>query len=124
MNHIISARVMTRDGFHPHEAAAIIEARRQESERAQMLAAVARIEARLELERALKRSSMATPTPIQRQPGAMATRNPGKIHPAPIADTDGCAGFDRVDRVLSGVVQTLLIMAAVMTAVALAGGAA
>lgn len=126
MNHITHARVMTRDGFHPSDVAAILETRHQESERQRMLAAVARIEARLELERALKRSNapMATATRITRQPGAMATRNPGRIHPAPLRDTDNAAGFDRTDRILGGVIHALMIVAIAMTAAVLLGGAA
>jgi hypothetical protein len=124
-HHITAVRVMTRDGHHLPDAINLIAERRQHSERQQMLASVARIEARLELERALKRGAvpMATPTPIIRQPGAMASRNPGKIHPAPIADNDA-ASFDRTDGLLAAVVHTLALLAAVMVAVVLAGGVA
>lgn len=123
-NYITSASVATRDGLPFQGAVSLVEERHIQSERAQMLAAVARIEARLELERALKRTSMATPTPITRQPGAMASRNPGRIHPAPLRDNDDAAGFDRVDRILSAAVQIGFILSAILLAVALAGGGA
>lgn len=125
--YITSATVATRDGRPFYGDVTLVEERHEQSERQRMLAAVARIEARLEVERASRippsgprtgSHPMATALQPERHADEQATRFPGKLRPAPLPDLDD---FGTADRFGCVVINALLIAAAALTAALLIG---
>lgn len=132
-SYITSARVMTRDGYHLNPLS-LVQERHEASERRQMLATVARMEARLELMRAAKCGAVNPDAPVistivdlagpRTGSHPMATRNEPqpsrpqatRIRPA-LIDRD-LEDFGETDRLLKTAVRVLAVASVVMALVA------
>ena len=114
---ITTARVMTRDGYCL-DPIALVEERHTASERQQMLAKVARIETRLELERSFKRNQRPMAT-RQAPDRPIEVRYQPRYQPHPLLRTE--EPQDRVLEIIRNAAAAALLAGFVLIALWLGG---
>ena len=107
--YIVSTAAATRDGYSYQGAVDLIADRHQVSQRQYVLAQVARIEARIELERAIQRGAAHVRPKIAE-----------RFRPHPMMELDEAP--DRMAGVISAAASAALLVGFVMLAVFVCGG--